>query len=132
MVIKQCKNTLDEKNRGRWLEEIHWMNTIKHKNVVGGLPIPIEIEQFIMAPEKLLGLEFCESDVFVNSALKIQCHVVDNTLLQTAFSVILPTGKNDRLCKLNNNRTNVMIIHAIILIMNFLKRFEWFDRISIL
>jgi len=29
---------------------------------------------------------------FVNSALKIQCHVVKNTHLQTAFSVILPTG----------------------------------------
>ena len=63
MVIKQCKNTLDEKNRSRWLEEIKWMNKIKHRNVVGGLPIPIEIEQFIKAPEKLLGLEFCESDL---------------------------------------------------------------------
>jgi len=31
--------------------------------------------------------------VFVNSAFKIQCHVVKNTLTQTAFSVIFPTGK---------------------------------------
>jgi len=31
--------------------------------------------------------------VFVNSAIKIQCHVVKNTLLQTAFSAILPTGR---------------------------------------
>jgi len=32
--------------------------------------------------------------VFVNSALKlkIQCHVVKNTLIQTALSAILPTG----------------------------------------
>jgi len=30
---------------------------------------------------------------FVNSALKIQCHVVKKTILQTAFSAILPTGK---------------------------------------
>jgi len=30
--------------------------------------------------------------VFVNSALKIQCHVVKHTLLRTAFSAILPTG----------------------------------------
>jgi len=30
--------------------------------------------------------------VFVNSALKIQRHIVKNTLLQTAFSAILPTG----------------------------------------
>jgi len=30
--------------------------------------------------------------VYVNSSLKIQCHIVKNTLLQTAFSAILPTG----------------------------------------
>jgi len=29
---------------------------------------------------------------FVNSALKIQCHIVKNALLQTAFSAILPIG----------------------------------------
>jgi len=29
--------------------------------------------------------------VFVNTALKIQCHIVKKTLLQTAFSAILPT-----------------------------------------
>jgi len=31
--------------------------------------------------------------VFVISAFKIQRHVDKNTLLQTAFSVVLPTGK---------------------------------------
>jgi len=30
--------------------------------------------------------------VFVSLPLKIQCHIVKNTLLQTAFSAILPTG----------------------------------------
>jgi len=30
--------------------------------------------------------------VFVNSAFKLQCHIVKNTLLHTAFSAILPTG----------------------------------------
>jgi len=30
---------------------------------------------------------------FVNSALKIQCLVVKNTLLKIAFSTIFPTGK---------------------------------------
>jgi len=30
--------------------------------------------------------------VFVTSAFKIQCHIVKNALLQTAFSAILPTG----------------------------------------
>jgi len=29
---------------------------------------------------------------FVNSALKIQCRIVKNPLLQTAFSAILPLG----------------------------------------
>jgi len=38
-----------------------------------------------------IGVRFC--CVFVNSALKIQYHVVKNTLPHTAFSVILPTGK---------------------------------------
>ena len=63
MVIKQCKNTLNERNRGRWLEEIKLMNAIKHKNIVSGRKIPEEIEKFINAPEKLLGLEFCDSDL---------------------------------------------------------------------
>jgi len=35
------------------------------------------------------GVEEC---VFVNPALKIQCQIVKNILLQTDFSVILPTG----------------------------------------
>jgi len=30
--------------------------------------------------------------VFVNSTLKIQCHIVKCTFLQTVFSAILPTG----------------------------------------
>jgi len=30
----------------------------------------------------------------VDSALKIQCYVVKNTFIQTAFSAILPTGKS--------------------------------------
>ena len=63
MVIKQCKNTLNEKNRERGLEEIHLMNAIQHENIVSGRPIPEEIEKFIKAPEKLLGLEFCDSDL---------------------------------------------------------------------
>ena len=63
MVIKQCKSALNERNRERWLEEIHLMNTIKHKNVVSGRTIPEEIDNFIRGPEKLLGLEFCDSDL---------------------------------------------------------------------
>jgi len=44
----------------------------------------------IRNPENLsYSLKEC---IFVNSALKIQCHVVKNTLLETAFSAILPTG----------------------------------------
>jgi len=50
---------------------------------------------------------------FVNSALKIQCHIVKNILLQAAFSAILPTGlgpfltqkqtlMNEKFDKLNN------------------------------
>jgi len=32
------------------------------------------------------------SEHFVNLALKIQCHIIKNTILQTAFSAILLTG----------------------------------------
>jgi len=48
-----------------------------------------EITQSAKLPKKQ------SKGVFVNSALKIQCHVVKKkTLLQTAFSAILPTGKH--------------------------------------
>jgi len=33
-----------------------------------------------------------KESVFIDTALKIQCHVVKNALLQTAFSAILATG----------------------------------------
>ena len=39
------------------------MNAIQHENIVSGRPMPEEIEKFINAPEKLLGLEFCDSDL---------------------------------------------------------------------
>jgi len=32
---------------------------------------------------------------FVNSALKIQCHIAKNTLIQTGFSAILPRLAQD-------------------------------------
>jgi len=34
--------------------------------------------------------KIAKKQFFVNSALKIQCHVVKNNLLQTAFSAIFP------------------------------------------
>ena len=34
-----------------------------------------------------------EEGVFVESAFNMRCHIVKNTLLHTAFSVILPAGK---------------------------------------
>jgi len=38
--------------------------------------------------------------LFVNSALKIQYYVLKNTLLQTAFSVILPIRTSQNLTKI--------------------------------
>lgn len=63
MVIKQCRQKLDARNRNRWLEEIHLMNTLQHKNLVAGRPIPKELEEAIITPEKLLGLEYCDRDL---------------------------------------------------------------------
>jgi len=68
---------------------------------------------------RLAIIKQSEECVFVNSALKIPCHVVKNTLLQTAFSAILPTG---RLAKLKNQymrqcdliKTYILIFNEII------------------
>jgi len=43
--------------------------------------------QWAKSPKKTEGVRF-----FVNSAFKLQCHIVKNTVLQTAFLAILPTG----------------------------------------
>jgi len=53
-----------------------------------GLSIQVIITQW--KNHKKNSLKEC---VFAISALKIQCHVVKNILLRTAFSAILPTGK---------------------------------------
>jgi len=42
----------------------------------------------------------CRSAFFINSELKLQCHIVQNTLLQTVLLAILPTG-----IQMNNDRT---------------------------
>jgi len=47
-----------------------------------------ETTQWAKSPKK----SSLKQRVFVNSALKLQCH---NTLLQTAFSAILPTGNGE-------------------------------------
>jgi len=41
---------------------------------------------------------FCSLNeyVFVDSALKIQCHIVKNTLLHITFSAIFPTGEKKK------------------------------------
>ncbi|XP_057297723.1 inhibitor of nuclear factor kappa-B kinase subunit alpha-like isoform X1 [Hydractinia symbiolongicarpus] len=63
LVIKQCKQKLDPRNKGRWQDEIQLMNSNKHINLVAGRPIPTEIENALRSPEPLLGLEYCESDL---------------------------------------------------------------------
>jgi len=51
--------------------------------------LDIKSDETIIPPSGKSSLKEC---VFVNSALKRQCHVVKNALLKTAFSAILPTG----------------------------------------
>jgi len=50
--------------------------------------------------------------VFINSALKIQCHIVNDTLLQTAFSAILPTWKIT-VCVCKEEHQPFLIIHGL-------------------
>jgi len=45
----------------------------------------------LIAVGKITKKKVWRSAFFVDSELKIQCHIVKNTHLQTAFSVILPT-----------------------------------------
>jgi len=59
-------------------------NTISYGDNVK--KINIDDSQWAKSPKNSM-----KERVFVNSALKIQCHFVKNTLPQTAFSAILPT-----------------------------------------
>lgn len=82
LVIKQCKQKLDPRNKGRWQDEIQLMNSNKHINLVAGRPIPAEIENALRSPEPLLGLEYCESDLrkviryFLACMLKLYAHFI--------------------------------------------------------
>jgi len=49
---------------------------------------------FIFPVGKIAKKNTLKECSFVNSALKIQCHIIKNTLPQTALSEILPTGLN--------------------------------------
>ena len=81
-MIKQCRQPLDTRNRERWKEEIHLMKTNNHRNLVAGRDIPPEVADAIKAPEALLGLEYCESDLrkvnlsFYSLALSLYSHVL--------------------------------------------------------
>lgn len=39
------------------------MNNKEHKNLVQGRDVPQEIVDALRSPEKLLGLEYCDSDL---------------------------------------------------------------------
>jgi len=56
------------------------------------------------------------SAFFVNSVLKIQCRIVKNTLLQTAFLAILPTGKGER-NQLTNSHADETKVRVVLLIL---------------
>ena len=59
IVIKQVngQQRLDDETRRKWDNEIRLMNTMHHKNVVKGVPVPTEIKRLINNPVDLLGLE---------------------------------------------------------------------------
>jgi len=67
----------------------HWRTD---KPTIGQRVVPEIKQSEIVHPVGKMAKNSLKEWVFVNSALKIQCHIVKNTLLQTAFSAILPIG----------------------------------------
>lgn len=54
---------LDNDTRQKWDNEIRLMNTMQHKNIVKGKPVPDEIKRIVNNPVDLLGLEVCDRDL---------------------------------------------------------------------
>jgi len=51
--------------------------------------------------------------LLIRMALKMQCHVVENTLLQIAFSAFLPTGQNIKIefVKTYFDKYNIILLY---------------------
>ena len=64
----------------------------------------VEIEPFDYNPAGKIAKKYTPEEwVFVESAFNVQSHIAKNTLLHTAFSVILPAGKATELPDLKWN-----------------------------
>lgn len=75
IVIKQVngQHRLDKDSLTKWLNEIRLMNTMQHKNIVKGKPVPEDIKKHINNPVDLLGLEICDRDLRKVLSQPINC-----------------------------------------------------------
>nr|XP_021326646.1 inhibitor of nuclear factor kappa-B kinase subunit beta-like [Danio rerio] len=60
IAIKQCRQELSVKNKGRWSLEIQIMKRLTHMNVVAARDVPEELQKLATNDLPLLAMEFCQ------------------------------------------------------------------------
>ncbi|XP_048065586.1 inhibitor of nuclear factor kappa-B kinase subunit beta [Megalobrama amblycephala] len=60
IAIKQCRQELSVKNKGRWSLEIQIMKRLNHMNVVAARDVPEELQKLATNDLPLLAMEYCQ------------------------------------------------------------------------
>uniref|UniRef100_A0A8C2F5K9 IkappaB kinase n=1 Tax=Cyprinus carpio TaxID=7962 RepID=A0A8C2F5K9_CYPCA len=60
IAIKQCRQELSDKNKGRWSLEIQIMKRLNHMNVVAARDVPEELQKLAINDLPLLAMEYCQ------------------------------------------------------------------------
>uniref|UniRef100_A0A671MV51 IkappaB kinase n=1 Tax=Sinocyclocheilus anshuiensis TaxID=1608454 RepID=A0A671MV51_9TELE len=60
ITIKQCRQELSAKNKGRWSLEIQIMKRLNHMNVVAARDVPEELQKLATNDLPLLAMEYCQ------------------------------------------------------------------------
>lgn len=60
IAIKQCRQELSAKNKGRWSLEIQIMKRLNHMNVVAAREVPEELQKLATNDLPLLAMEYCQ------------------------------------------------------------------------
>uniref|UniRef100_A0A8C1KQP4 IkappaB kinase n=1 Tax=Cyprinus carpio TaxID=7962 RepID=A0A8C1KQP4_CYPCA len=60
IAIKQCRQELSAKNKGRWSLEIQIMKRLNHMNVVAARDVPEELQKLATNDLPLLAMEYCQ------------------------------------------------------------------------
>ncbi|XP_051964022.1 inhibitor of nuclear factor kappa-B kinase subunit beta-like [Xyrauchen texanus] len=60
IAVKQCRQELSAKNKGRWSLEIQIMKRLNHINVVAARDVPEELQKLATNDLPLLAMEYCQ------------------------------------------------------------------------